>query len=1098
MGRVWKFFNKLKFSAACNTCCCTYDTLKDEQSQVVKLPNGDMIVIYGYERSFKGSFGLAILSFFTLFIGLIIASVRPGGLTPWFYRRSALSSATKVMLTPKSFVNVQRDSDGRRWFIWLHYRFIWCAQSGKFKRMRCVDEIGLRFSDIHGLGNGLDPTNHRLRKESYGSNTTEVAYPSLISLLISTSMKPFRLFYLVAIATWIVQKYYIYAGLIGLAAVVEAGSSVFLQFRHRLRFHRLSLLNCEITVLGPGHDRRLIMSHDLVPGSVIQLTSKGNITMPCDAVILSGSCIARESVAANPKHKYQLPKSRMELYDRQKHRQHTLFRGSSIVLQTEKVIALVIRTGWSTENGGAFAAKMASISCPSIFDRHRDHLFLLLGLTGLCSAAYGIYVRHSSLDIPNLILTGMSLIVICLPPLFSPALLLTSLYPLVRLYQDGFRFNSFDEPSSVLNRVGATDTVCLLENALLRDAATKLLKVSSTRYDEWTRDPQLTLCMASCVNHFTPNDFQVFSTAAWKIITNQNSHRVQSVCNEYESYRVTKIYADETHSSLPFVLVRADPIESVNATSWYFIRGPYLRVVDFAEEYSFEHKEEQLELVAFAGRQLTETEKLSTLEPDLSLLLRKFQLLGLASVDCNISKDSSAVVSLLRSANIRTLMISKRDVREAVHLARNAGIILNKEPVAQIEIPSMEGLYPPSLRVIDLPETGSGIDLEENSIPRKAHVVLTGDMLDALLESFPEMVDQIIGRVTVFASTDTLQTNRFLEKLNGLNRKMLVCKDAEDCYLTVPVNCLTLAPQDEHQILHRDLCNSQSISSIRELLGQSRASLVGSLGISKLMVCYMAARLTSTLLLYDNPSPAIQTLFVDLVLVMAPTMLFGFTQPNNHSLSKKRPSQSIIRLKEILSVFFQLALVVATQYFALIMAQHQPWFERTLLKTNWTDDSFTLSDENYAVYSLSLFQYLNLFVVFSSGAPHLRRIWSNLGLTLYLLTLAIFCSVVVLEPPEQLKIFMALKTPPVFDFRLALFSLAVIYIFTSLGIQCLIDYCFVPVCFSRASPRNLSDLEGLDSASVNVLYRPSTLTTQTHQLASEKLSRPTTLNLPIF
>lgn len=57
----------------------------------------------------------------------------------------------------------------------------------------------------------------------------------------------------------------------------------------------------------------------------------------------------------------------------------------------------------------------------------------------------------------------MSLIVICLPPLFSPALLLTSLYPLVRLYQDGFRFNSFDEPSSVLNRVGATDTVCLLE-----------------------------------------------------------------------------------------------------------------------------------------------------------------------------------------------------------------------------------------------------------------------------------------------------------------------------------------------------------------------------------------------------------------------------------------------------------------------------------------------------------------------------------------------------------------------------------------------------------------------------------------------------------
>lgn len=80
--------------------------------------------------------------------------------------------------------------------------------------------------------------------------------------------------------------------------------------------------------------------------------------------------------------------------------------------------------------------------------------------------------------------------------------------------------------------------------------------------------------------------------------------------------------------------------------------------------FLLEHKEEQLELVAFAGRQLTETEKLSTLEPDLSLLLRKFQLLGLASVDCNISKDSSAVVSLLRSANIRTLMISSEYFKE--------------------------------------------------------------------------------------------------------------------------------------------------------------------------------------------------------------------------------------------------------------------------------------------------------------------------------------------------------------------------------------------------------------------------------------------------
>ena len=65
----------------------------------------------------------------------------------------------------------------------------------------------------------------------------------------------------------------------------------------------MSLFNCEVTVLGPGHghDRRTIWSDDLVPGSVIQLTVKDNIIMPCDAVILSGSCVVRESGTKNPK-----------------------------------------------------------------------------------------------------------------------------------------------------------------------------------------------------------------------------------------------------------------------------------------------------------------------------------------------------------------------------------------------------------------------------------------------------------------------------------------------------------------------------------------------------------------------------------------------------------------------------------------------------------------------------------------------------------------------------------------------------------------------------------------------------------------------------
>lgn len=50
---------------------------------------------------------------------------------------------------------------------------------------------------------------------------------------------------------------------------------------------------------------------------------------------------------------------------------------------------------------------------------------------------------------------------------------------------------------------------------------------------------------------------------------------------------------------------------------------------------------------------------------------------------------------------------SDRKLEETVLLARSSGIIFNKEPVAKIEIPSTEELNPPSLSVIDLPETGT-------------------------------------------------------------------------------------------------------------------------------------------------------------------------------------------------------------------------------------------------------------------------------------------------------------------------------------------------------------------------------------------------------
>ena len=324
----------------------------------------------------------------------------------------------------------------------------------------------------------------------------------------------------------------------------------------------------------------------------------------------------------------------------------------------------------------------------------------------------------------------------------------------------------------------------------------------------------------------------------------------------------------------------------------------------------------------------------------------------------------------------------------------------------------------------------------------------------------------------------------------------MVCRDGDDDCSTAPVTYLTLTPQDLRQGLHQDLTSDRCISSISKLLTQSRATLSKCLGMIKVMVCYSIARLTSTILLYNNPSSAIQTLYIDLALIMAPALLFGNTQANGQPLSKRIPARSIAHPKEALSLLAQIILIISSQYVALIMAKHQPWFESSQMRSsNVTEGGPVLSDENYAVYSVSLFQYLSFFVIFSSGPPYLRRIWTNLGLLLYLVCFTVFCCVIVLVPPAQLEAFMGLRLPPIFDFRLALLSVAIIYLFTSFGVQYLIEYFAIKSCCRSSRPSSLVTGTPLHNVNVNVLYRPYTLTTQ--QPASD-LHQPTALNLPIF
>lgn len=95
----------------------------------------------------------------------------------------------------------------------------------------------------------------------------------------------------------------------------------------------------------------------LVPGDLIEIPSHGCV-MHCDAVLLSGNCILNESMLTGesvPVTKTSLPNIKGVQYDPKEHSRHTLFCGTHVIqtrsFGNEKVLAVVVRTGFSTAKG---------------------------------------------------------------------------------------------------------------------------------------------------------------------------------------------------------------------------------------------------------------------------------------------------------------------------------------------------------------------------------------------------------------------------------------------------------------------------------------------------------------------------------------------------------------------------------------------------------------------------------------------------------------------------------------------------------------------------------------------------------------------------
>lgn len=199
------------------------------------------------------------------------------------------------------------------------------------------------------------------------------------------------------------------------------------------------------------------------------------------------------------------------------------------------------------------------------------------------------------------------------------------------------------------------------------------------------------------------------------------------------------------------------------------------------------------------------------------------------------------------------------------------------------------------------------------------------------------------------------------------------------------------------------------IVCVTRILREGRAALTTSFGVFKFMVAYSLTEFLSVAFLYyfDSNLTDFQFLFIDVAMIVNFASLFGRTEAYTGKLCGIPPLTSLLGLVPLLSLVGQMGFITIAQYFSYYALIQFPWYVRHTYEGEEANECW----ENYAIFAVSMFQYIILTIVFSHGAPYRKSVLTNRYLMLSVLIMTSVCVYITVAPAQWLVKFLELRMP---------------------------------------------------------------------------------------
>ncbi|XP_074153935.1 putative cation-transporting ATPase 13A5 isoform X2 [Sminthopsis crassicaudata] len=865
-------------------------------------------------------------------------------------------------------------------------RYIWDNVEERFQKVGLLEDSN-SCSDIHHtFGSGLRKEEQEIRRFICGPNAIEVEIQPIWKLLIKQVLNPFYVFQAFTLTLWLSQGYIEYSVAIIILTVISIVLSVYDLRQQSVNLHNLVEDHNKIqaTIHTKEEGLQELESRLLVPGDILVLP--GKFSLPCDAVLIDGSCIVNEGMLTGesiPVTKTPLPQVESTLpwksHSLEDYRRHVLFCGTEVI-QTKPagpgpVRAVVLQTGFNTAKGDLVRSIL--YPRPLNFKLYNDafKFIVFLAFLGVLAFfyAFGVYMYHGT-SARDTVTMSLLLLTVSVPPVLPAALTTGIFYAQKRLK----RKKIFCISPQRINMCGQINLVCfdktgtLTEDGLDLWGAVPVMGSCFQKVHSFTSGSALPwgpLCgaMASCHSLIVldgtiqgdPLDVKMFEGTSWVIEDSSVDPSDSGIpassiiikpgpgASQTPAKAIAILHQFPFSSGLQRMSVITQEIGKDHFDA--YMKGAPEMVASFCRPETVPpnfKKELKLytmqgfRVIALAHKPLKSGGHLEMGTYPREEVESELTFLGLLIMENRLKKETKPVLRELSSARIRTVMITGDNLQTAITVAKNSEMIPQGNKVILIEANEPEGHSPASVtwQLLENKEEGHKdkeicLHIQDPSLAEAGrgddyHFAMTGKSYQVITQHFSNLLPKILVNGAIFARMSPGQKSSLVEEFQKLNYYVAMCGDgANDCGALKMAHAGISLSDQEASVASPFTSKIANIECVPHLIREGRAALVSSFGVFKYLTMYGIIQLIGTSLLYWQLQlfGNYQYLMQDVGI----TLMVCLTMSSTHAypkLAPYRPAGQLISPPLLLSVFLNTCFSGIAQFWAFLFVKQQPWY----------------------------------------------------------------------------------------------------------------------------------------------------------------------------